>query len=157
MRSLIPVILTLTFLGLAPQASAQCIGSDNLDSGTCWQLTKAILPQFPNAALPGLGICWNGCTPGAQTNLRVDWQAPGQWSCDSYTTPIKVVDSTFAPPLVQRIGISPAIAAEVAALPQSFHRDPADRIIVSTARVHGATLLTCDRRIIDAALVATLE
>jgi len=67
------------------------------------------------------------------------------------------LERATAPPLVQRIGISPAIAAEVAALPRSFHRDPADRIIVSTARVHGATLLTCDRRIIDAALVTTLE
>ena len=66
------------------------------------------------------------------------------------------LERATSPPLVQRIGISPAIAAEVAALPRSFHRDPADRIIVSTARVHGATLLTCDRRIIDAALVATV-
>ena len=67
------------------------------------------------------------------------------------------LERATAPPLVQRIGISPAIAAEVAALPPSFHRDPADRIIVSTARVYGSTLLTRDRRIIDAALVATLE
>ena len=67
------------------------------------------------------------------------------------------LERATAPPLVQRIGINPAIAAEVAALPKSFQRDPTDRIIVSTARVHGATLLTCDRRIIDAALVATLE
>ncbi len=67
------------------------------------------------------------------------------------------LERATAPPLVQRIGISPAIAAEVAALPASFHRDPADRIIVSTARVYGSTLLTRDRRIIDAALVNTLE
>ena len=67
------------------------------------------------------------------------------------------LERATAPPLVERIGISPAIAAEVAALPRSFQRDPADRIIVSTARVHGATLLTCDRRIVDAALVETLE
>ena len=62
-----------------------------------------------------------------------------------------------APPLVRRHGISPAIAAELAALPDSFHRDPADRILVATARVLGATLLTQDRRIVDAALVNTLS
>ena len=62
-----------------------------------------------------------------------------------------------APPLVQRHGISPAIAAEVAALPDSFHRDPADRILVASARVLGATLLTQDRRIIDAELADTLS
>ena len=67
------------------------------------------------------------------------------------------LDKATAPPLVQRHGISPAIASEVAALPDSFHRDPADRILVATARVLGATLLTQDRRIVDAALVDTLS
>ena len=36
-------------------------------------------------------------------------------------------------------------------------RDPADRILVATARVLGATLLTRDRRIVDAALATTLD
>ena len=67
------------------------------------------------------------------------------------------LDKATAPPLVRRHGISPAIAAELAALPDSFHRDPADRILVATARVLGATLLTQDRRIVDAALVNTLS
>ena len=67
------------------------------------------------------------------------------------------LDKATAPPLVRRQGISPAIAAEVAALPDSFHRDPADRILVATARVLGATLLTQDRRIVDAALADTLR
>ena len=67
------------------------------------------------------------------------------------------LDKAAAPPLVQAHGISPAIAAEVAALPDSFHRDPADRILVATARVLGATLLTQDRRILDAALADTLS
>ena len=62
-----------------------------------------------------------------------------------------------APPLVRRQGISPAIATELAALPDSFHRDPADRILVATARVFGATLLTHDRRIVEAGLVETLS
>ena len=52
--------------------------------------------------------------------------------------------------------MSPAIAAELASLPDSFHRDPADRILVATARVLGATLLTRDRRITEARLVDTL-
>ena len=67
------------------------------------------------------------------------------------------LEKAAAPPLVRRQGISPAIAAELAALPDSFHRDPADRILVATARVLGATLLTKDRRIVDAALVETLS
>ena len=67
------------------------------------------------------------------------------------------LNKAIAPPLVQRQGISPAVAAELSGFPDSFHRDPADRILVATARVLGATLITQDRRIIDAALVDTLS
>ncbi|MCP3964490.1 MAG: type II toxin-antitoxin system VapC family toxin [bacterium] len=66
------------------------------------------------------------------------------------------LEKATAPPLVRRIGISPAIAAEVAALPDTFHRDPADRVLVATARVRGATLLTQDQRILNAGIVPTL-
>lgn len=74
------------------------------------------------------------------------------------TVPLREwLDKAVAPPLVRRQGISPAIATELAALPDSFHRDPADRILVATARVFGATLLTHDRRIVEANLVKTLS
>jgi PIN domain nuclease of toxin-antitoxin system len=63
--------------------------------------------------------------------------------------------SATAPPLVRCVDISPDIAAEVASLPSTFHRDPADRIIVATARVLGATLLTLDERIVGSGLVET--
>lgn len=66
------------------------------------------------------------------------------------------LERATAAPLVERVGITPAVAAEVAALPATFHRDPADRIIVATAKVRGATVLTQDRRIVDASLVPTL-
>lgn len=66
------------------------------------------------------------------------------------------LEKAVAPPLVRRHGISPAIAAELAALPDWFHRDPADRVLVATARVLGATLLTQDRRILESALVPTI-
>jgi PIN domain nuclease of toxin-antitoxin system len=66
------------------------------------------------------------------------------------------LERATAPPLVRRVGISPAIAAEVALLPDSFHGDLADRILVATARVLGATLLTNDGRIREAGLVSTV-
>jgi PIN domain nuclease of toxin-antitoxin system len=43
--------------------------------------------------------------------------------------------------------LSPAIAIESNHLPGGFHGDPADRIIVATARVLGARLLTNDKSI----------
>lgn len=57
---------------------------------------------------------------------------------------------------VERVGITPVIAAEMAAMPITMRWDPADRIIVATARVLGATLLTLDTRIIEAGLVRTV-
>ena len=66
------------------------------------------------------------------------------------------LERATAPPLVQRAHITPAVASDVASLPDDFHRDPGDRIIVSTARVLGATLLTTDDRIVSSGLVPTL-
>lgn len=67
------------------------------------------------------------------------------------------LESAVAPPLVRRVGISPAVAAEVAQLPETFYRDPADRVIVASARAIGATLLTQDERLIAAGLVPTID
>lgn len=53
--------------------------------------------------------------------------------------------------------LSPQVATESYALPQVFHRDPADRLIVATARVASATLMTRDRRILDYAARGHLE
>ena len=47
------------------------------------------------------------------------------------------------------IELTPEIAMESCNLPGDFHKDPADRIIVATARAHNLTLLTKDRRIIE--------
>ena len=41
------------------------------------------------------------------------------------------------------------VVEEAYSLPPPFHADPADRIIVATARIHGLTILTADRRILD--------
>jgi PIN domain nuclease of toxin-antitoxin system len=41
------------------------------------------------------------------------------------------------------------VAVESWELPDRFHNDPVDRIIVATARVTGAVLMTRDRQILD--------
>lgn len=48
---------------------------------------------------------------------------------------------------VRTIPISPAIAATAAGLPESFPRDPADRLIYATAFEHGLPLVTKDQRL----------
>ena len=49
------------------------------------------------------------------------------------------------------------IAQEAYALPGAFHQDPADRILVAAARVHGVTLLTGDDRILAYQDVRSLD
>lgn len=53
---------------------------------------------------------------------------------------------------IQTWPITTQIAAEVAALPDTFHRDPADRLIVATSRQRNVPLLTMDRRIVESGL-----
>lgn len=52
-------------------------------------------------------------------------------------------------PGVRLIGLSPEIAIASTRLPGDFHRDPADQIIVATARVNGCPLVTSDQKIIS--------
>lgn len=51
--------------------------------------------------------------------------------------------------------INPEIAAEAYELPGQFHEDPADRLIVATARIHDCLLLTEDSKILDYSHVKT--
>ena len=50
-------------------------------------------------------------------------------------------------------GVTPAIAREMVDLSSTRDWDPADRILVATARVHGVPLVTSDSRIVDSELV----
>ena len=45
--------------------------------------------------------------------------------------------------------ISHQIAIEAYSLPGDFHKDPADRILVATARIYDLTLVTMDERILQ--------
>jgi PIN domain nuclease of toxin-antitoxin system len=66
------------------------------------------------------------------------------------------LERAAAAPAVQRIGITPVLAREVVSLSTTRGWDPADRIIVATARVLGASLVTNDVRIISSKLVPTI-
>lgn len=61
-----------------------------------------------------------------------------------------------APPLVRLAEITPNIAAAVTDLIDWPNRDPADRLIVATAQVYGAVLLTNDESIRSAELVEVI-
>jgi PIN domain nuclease of toxin-antitoxin system len=64
--------------------------------------------------------------------------------------PLAVGDWTtqaLAYPGVRLLELTPEIAVESTQLPPPFHKDPADQIIVATARIHGVPLVTCDAKI----------
>ena len=63
------------------------------------------------------------------------------------------LERAAAEPRVRRHGITPAVAKELTGLTTTRHWDPADRIIVATARVLRATLITNDARIHESNLV----
>lgn len=60
-------------------------------------------------------------------------------------------------PGVSLLGITPEVAVESTRLPSGFHRDPADQIIVATARVHACDLVTSDEKIVKYPHVRTVD
>lgn len=59
-------------------------------------------------------------------------------------------------PGVRLLELTPEIAMESCRLPGTFHRDPADQLIVATARTHGCSLVTSDQKLIDYPFVPTI-
>lgn len=59
------------------------------------------------------------------------------------------VETALATKNLDRLPLDPEIAIESTMLPGEFHSDPADQIIVATARLHDCTLFTADEKILN--------
>ncbi len=59
-------------------------------------------------------------------------------------------------PGIRLLELTPEIAIESTQLPGEFHRDPADQMIVATARVYGSPLVTSDGRLLEYPHVETI-
>ena len=59
-------------------------------------------------------------------------------------------------PGVTLLPLTPDVAIESTSLPGEFHRDPADQIIVATARLNECPLVSADRQIRDYPHVETV-
>lgn len=64
-------------------------------------------------------------------------------SCDPETW----IEQALQMPKLRLVPITPSIAYRSTILPASFHNDPADQIIVATAREENAAIVTKDQRI----------
>lgn len=64
-------------------------------------------------------------------------------SCD----PEDWIGQALQIPKLRLVPLTPSIAYRSTTLPRPFHEDPADQIIVATAREEAAVILTSDQRI----------
>ena len=72
----------------------------------------------------------------------------------SFDVPLREwLDAATHPRSVRVVPVSASIAVEAATLPDTFHGDPADRLIVATSRALGVPVLTHDVRIAKSGLV----
>jgi PIN domain nuclease of toxin-antitoxin system len=70
--------------------------------------------------------------------------------------PEEWINTALEMPKLRIINLTPMIAYRSTVLPNPFHDDPADQIIVATARQENATILTKDKRILNYHHVQTL-
>ncbi len=80
------------------------------------------------------------------------WEVAKLVEYNRLTLPCPVEDwmsQALAYPGVRLLDLTPEIAIESTQLPGTFHRDPADQIIVATARIYNCALLTADTKILS--------
>jgi PIN domain nuclease of toxin-antitoxin system len=103
-------------------------------------LLKAHKLLLEESEQDGIGVsvisCWEVAKLVEGGRLRLS-EPIGDW-----------IAAALAYPGVQLLPLTPRIAVESTQLPGTFHRDPADQMIVATARVHDSPLLTVDGRIL---------
>jgi PIN domain nuclease of toxin-antitoxin system len=113
------------------------------------QLTPANLQRLDAAVPEGLGVsiisCWEVAKLVEYGRLQLPCDVE-QW-----------LQQGLAYPGVQLLDLTPRIVVESTRLPAPFHRDPADQLIVATARVHGAPVTTADNKILEYPHVQTVR
>lgn len=103
------------------------------------QLSQEYQDYVQSQELQGLGIsaisCWEIAKLVERNRLILPCHV-GEW-----------LDQALAYPGICLLGLKPQICVESTQLPGEFHRDPADQIVVATARVYDCPLVTIDSKI----------
>jgi PIN domain nuclease of toxin-antitoxin system len=103
------------------------------------KLSSEFYNYIKEKELEGLGISTISC-----------WEVAKLVEYDRLKLPILIdewLDKALAYPGIQLLELTPRICIESTQLPGDFHRDPADQIIVATARVYDCPIVTSDRKI----------
>jgi PIN domain nuclease of toxin-antitoxin system len=104
------------------------------------QLTSAQRTVLSDHESTGIGVSAISCWEAAKLAQagRVRFPRPiAEW-----------MELALGYPGLQVLELTPRIALESTLLPGEFHRDPADQIIVATARVLNCPLVTSDAQIL---------
>jgi PIN domain nuclease of toxin-antitoxin system len=106
------------------------------------ELSKSSISKIEQAAISGqlyipAIVVWEVATLAAKGRLTFSMPVR-QW-----------IDEALARQGVNLIPLLPSIAIESAELPGEFHADPADRLIVATARIKSLPLMTRDAKILQ--------
>ena len=110
-----------------------------------WVHGDADLPEHYSRYLgqheaQGLGVSAISC-----------WEVAELVEYGRLTLPYPVAEwlaQAFAYPGVRWLDLTPQIVVESTQLPGTFHRDPADQLIVATARIYHCPVVTMDTKIL---------
>jgi PIN domain nuclease of toxin-antitoxin system len=78
------------------------------------------------------------------------WEIAKLVEYNRLTLPCQITDwfaQALAYPNIELLSLTQQIAIESTQLPQPFHRDPAEQLIVATARLYDCPLMTLDSKI----------
>jgi PIN domain nuclease of toxin-antitoxin system len=104
------------------------------------ELTAPMRQTIEDHGPEGLGVSIISCWEVAKLVERGRLQL---------TMPVDLwIEQALNSPTVELLDLTPRIVVESTQLPGEFHRDPADQMIVATARVYDIPLLTADSKLL---------
>jgi PIN domain nuclease of toxin-antitoxin system len=89
---------------------------------------------------------------GIAVSIMSCWEVANLAQKDRLTLEMPALDwinLALAYPGIRLLNLTPAIVVDAHQLPGFFHRDPIDRLLVSTARIGEFNLMTLDTKILD--------
>lgn len=99
-------------------------------------------------------------TQGLGVSIISCWEVAKLVEYNRLTLPCPVadwLDQALGYPGISLLELTPRIVVDSTLLPKGFHKDPADQLIVATARTLDCSLLTADDKILNYPHVSTLK
>lgn len=121
-----------------------------------------VMEDLPLSAAARAAITFESRRGGVGVSAVTGWEI-GNLGLTGRTGPRLQPDSrawfarAVSAPGVRLLPLDPMAAVEAAYLPDPFHKDPADRLLVAVARAERVPIVTSDRRILAYAAAGHVE